>query len=64
MRLGLGNQWLDLHQFGIAIKLWIEKELDGPGVIDDGEPGLLRLVEPRAAPDDLLELDQRTHGAR
>jgi len=62
--LRLGNQWLDFHQFGIAIKMWIEKELDSPGIIDDGEPGLLWLIEPRTAPNDLLELDQRTDGTR
>src|SRR5260370_26456503 len=59
LRLELWHQRLNLHQFGVAIKIRVEKELDGPSVVDDGEPGLLRLIETRAAPDDLLELNQR-----
>src|SRR6266566_5620954 len=44
--LWLGDQWLNLHQFGITIKVGIEKELDGSSVIYDSKPGLLRLIQP------------------
>jgi len=44
--LWLGDQWLNLNQFGITIKVGIEKELDGSGVIYDSKPGLLRLIQP------------------
>src|SRR5260221_2681413 len=62
LRLELWHQRLNLHQFGVAIKIRVEKELDGSRVVDDGEPGLFRLIETRAAPDDLLELDQGADG--
>src|SRR5258708_40164420 len=62
LRLELWHQRLNLHQCGVAIKIRVEKDLDGPSVVDDGEPGLFRLLETRAAPDDLLERDQGAHG--
>jgi hypothetical protein len=38
--------------------------LGGSGVIDDGEPGLLRFQQPRSPADDLLELHHRVNRTR